>query len=264
MAAARWLDGATSRHWGTWFVAISRAVRESAIRQLGVRPDRISIIPRGLEIEDLSSVAEKARALRTELGWGDAYPVIVNVGRLVPQKGQRYAIQAMTAITKALPRALLVLVGEGRLHAELEGLARSLGLADRVRLLGERHDVPVVLAAADLFVFPSLFEGFGAALVEALAAGRPCVASRISPLAEVTDDGRVALLADPRSPQALADGLIRLGTDQGLAGRLGEQAAAWAHQQYDITASIRKFEMLFDALACGRPIEAGEITLGIE
>jgi glycosyltransferase involved in cell wall biosynthesis len=263
MYATRWLDGVTARWWGTWFVAISKAVRASAIRQLGISPDRVSIIPRGLEFEKFSQPTGQVSALRAELGWNDAYPVIVSVGRLVPQKGHRYAIEAMTEVARALPRALLVLVGEGSLHSELEGLARSLGLTDRVRLLGGRHDVPAVLAAADQFVFPSLFEGFGAALIEALAAGRPCVASRIPPVVEVTDDGRVALLVEPRSPGALAAGMIQLGTDRVLAARLGEEAAAWVHQQYDITASIRKFETLLDALASGRSIEAGEVTLGI-
>ncbi len=256
------LDVVTARRWGTWFVAVTEAVRNSAVQQLGLPPERITVIPRGLEMDRfIPPPPQTVTAFRAHLEWDGAYPLLLNVGRLVSLKGQRYAIEAMPEILKTFPRALLVLVGEGYERGDIEALARSLGVAERVQLLGERHDVPILLASADIFVFPSLYEGFGGALVEALGAGCPCVASRIPHLREVTDAGRVALLVEPRSPRPIAEAVIRLAGDLALAARLGDEGAAWARERYDITSSIRKFEAVFDAVASGRPVRTEELTV---
>jgi glycosyltransferase involved in cell wall biosynthesis len=230
-------------------VAISEAVKASAVRQLGISAERITVIPRGLSFDAsrAASAADLAEA-RAVLG-GDRYPIILSVGRLVPQKGQRYAIAAMPKVVAAYPRARLVIVGDGWLRKDLQARVESLGLQDQVLLAGERRDVDRLLQVADLFVFPSLSEGFGVALLEALGAGRASVVSRIHALAEVTDQGRVALLVDPRSSDALADGIIRLAGDRAEAARLGAAAAAWARERYDIRTSMRVLEDLYRALA---------------
>lgn len=265
VAVVRALDSITARRWGTWFVAVSEAVRASAIRRLHIPAERISVIARGIEIERFAPAPpEHVTAARTVLGWHDAYPVLLTVGRLVPQKGQRYAIEAMPRILEKFPRALLVLAGEGRLRADLEARIRALGLQERVWLLGERHDVPTLLAAADIFVFPSLIEGSGGALLEALAAGCPSVATRIEPLREVTDNGRLALLVDLQSSQAVAEAVNRLAGDLLLAARLGEEAVAWARERYDIAVSARKFGAVFEAVSAGRPVKLEEVAVGVK
>jgi glycosyltransferase involved in cell wall biosynthesis len=260
---AHLIDRLTARAWGTQFVAITQAVKDSAVRQLGVSPDRIEVIPRGLAFDRMRqpSDAELAEA-RAFLGGPSRYPVILTVGRLVPPKGQRYAILAMKQVAEAFPHARLVIIGGGRLRAPLEDLIRTQGLGDRVMLAGEHLDVDVLLHAADLFVFPSLSEGFGVALLEALGAGRACVVSRIPALAEVTNGGRVALLVEPGSPEALAAGMIRLTADRGLAARLGSEAAAWARARYDIARSMQRLEDLYSTLVAHRPTVAGEAEFG--
>ncbi|MGH2372893.1 MAG: glycosyltransferase [bacterium] len=263
VAVARALDEITARWGATAFVAISQAVRSSAIRLLRIPPRRITVIPRGLPLDREPPSAEQVASLRAQLGWDAAYPVVLTVGRLVPQKGQRYAIEAMTRISKAFPRTVLAMAGEGRLRGELEHLVNSNGQAGRIHFLGERRDVPALLAAADIFVFPSLFEGFGGALLEALGAGRPCVASRIPALEEVTDGGRVALLVDPRAPEALAEAMIRLADDRDLAGRLGREAAAWVHTQFDINTSVRKLEEVLGTVAAGGAAGAALHRVGL-
>ncbi len=255
-------DRFTARAWGTWFVAISHAVKASAIRQLAVPAERISVIPRGLVVGTPSQPSPDLVAARAFLGDPDAYPVILNVGRLVPQKGQRYAIAAMRQVVAVYPRARLTVVGEGWLRPDLEALIQTLGLEEHVVLAGERRDVDLLMQAAGLFVFPSLSEGFGVALLEALGAGRPSVVSRIPALSEVTDGGRVALLVDAHSPDALAAGIIRLAGDRTLAARLGEEGVAWVREQYDIAASIRSLEELYGVVANGSAVTAGKVTVG--
>ncbi|MDR7418907.1 MAG: glycosyltransferase [Armatimonadota bacterium] len=245
-----YVDRFTARAWGTWFLAISEAVKTSAVRQLGIPAERITVIPRGLSFDGQRPVPESdLTEARAFLGSGDRYPVILSVGRLVPQKGQRYAIAAMTRVVAAYPRARLVIVGDGWMRNDLQASIDALGLGDHVVLAGERRDVDRLLQAADLFVFPSLSEGFGVALLEALAAGRAAVVSRIPALVEVTDHGRVAVLTEPRSPEAIAEGLLRLAADRDEAARLGAAAAAWARERYDIKVSMQTLEALYRTLA---------------
>lgn len=248
--AVRTIDRFTASRWSTAFVAISQTVRASAIRRLGILPHRITVIPRGLAVDELPVFAVPQMAeVRASLGWGDAYPVIINIGRLVPQKGQKYAIVAMRDVLARFPAARLVIAGEGWLHSALYELIRAHGLERHVTLLGQRDDVDALLHAADLFVFPSLTEGAGNALLEAMAAGKPCVASRIPAILEYTGDGKVVFLSEPRSPASLAENLLRLADDRAAAARLGCEAQAWVRTRYDIRTSLARLETLYEQVA---------------
>ncbi len=243
------LDALTARWWGTQFVAITQSVKASAVRQLGLRPERIVVIPRGLAVDDQDRRVENTWTVRASLGWDGAYPVILNVARLVPQKGQTYVVAAMKDVVSRFPSARLVLAGEGWLRPTLERSINEQGLQDHVTLLGERRDIPTLLRAADIFVFPSLYEGLGNALLEAMAMGKACVVSRIPTLCEVTGDGAAALLADPQSPSSLAEHLIRLADDDELAKRLGDRAREWVRSHYDIASVVAALESLFHGVA---------------
>ena len=259
----RTLDVMTARWWGTRFVAISEAVKASALRQFGLAPESICVIPRGVSVDDpLGSDGSERASLRAAFGWQDAYPVIVNVGRLVPQKGQRYAVFAMRDVVQRFPSARLVIIGEGWLRPVLERLVREQGLEDHVVLPGERRDVPALLQAADIFVFPSVTEGLGSALLEAMAAGKPCVVSRIPALREVTGDGAVALLADPQSPASLAVNLLRVAADRGLAERLCEAARARVREHYTIESVVAARESMYEELLADRAMRAKESRVG--
>ncbi len=261
VAVVRSLDSFTARRWGTWFVGVTEAVRASATQYLGIDPERISVIPRGLRLDKFDPpTPDWVAAIRTRLGWDGHYPVVLSVGRLVPQKGHRYAIQAMARVAEAFPHALLAVAGEGHLREELLRHAREAGQADRVRLLGERDDVPDLLAAADLFVFPSLFEGFGGALVEAMALGKPCVAARFAGVGELTDGGRTACLVPQASPDDLAQALVELAGDRTAAAALGTAAQAWARARFDRRITVRAFEQLYERLVATWPASGQETT----
>ncbi len=250
----RAVDGLTARSWGTRFIAISESVRASAVRQLGLLPDRISVIPRGLTFDEYAGPTDAdVLNARAALGWGDTYPLILNVGRLVPQKAQRYAILAMRHVVARFPTARLIIAGEGRLRPALEQLIRSERLENHVTLLGERQDVDVLLKVADIFVFPSLYEGLGNALLEAMAAGKPCVVSRIATLREVTGDGAAGLLADIQSPEDLAAKLLWLAEDRERGRQLGERAHDWVRARYDIRGIVAALESLYQRISFYAP-----------
>lgn len=244
------LDVVTARLWGTFFVAVSESVKLSAVRQMGLSPTSIAVIPRGI-LPDAAADDElpDGAAVRTAMGWQDDYPLVLNVARLVPAKGQRYAILAMKEVVAAYPKARLVIAGEGWLHDDLQRLIDTHGLRPNVTLLGERNDVPALLRAADIFVFSSIYEGFGNALIEAMVAGRPCVVTSIPALREVTGDGRVAVLAEPFSPASLAASIVRVTADRDLARRLGAEAREWVRTRYEFSKTADALDALYEVLA---------------
>jgi glycosyltransferase involved in cell wall biosynthesis len=257
--AVRAVDRWTARWWGGRYVAISESVKRSAVVQLGLPAEAITVIPRGLTEELLAEPAPEAVAATRAALVGDDGPVLLCVGRLVPQKGHRYAILAMPAILQRYPRARLLIAGDGPLRGTLADLIRHLALDGAVTLLGERRDTPVLLRCADLFVFPSLFEGLGNAVLEAMAAARPLVASDIPTLREVTDGGTVALLVPPRNTDALAEGVVRLLEDAAARRRLGEAARDWTLRRFAFAPSVRALEAVLAAALPPRGLVPQEV-----
>ena len=175
----RLADAWTGRHLNTHFHAISPAVKEASSRALGLDPERITVVERGRETGRLGlpSLEDRAQA-RQKLGLGDDDQVVLNVARQEFQKGQRYLLEACPALMTSRPRVRVLIAGRtGNATGELHSTMSRLGLGERVRFLGHRDDVPTLLAAADVFAFPSLYEGLGGAVLESKAMEVPNVAS---------------------------------------------------------------------------------------
>lgn len=186
--------------------------------------DKIDLIYNGV---DLDRFAPQPSILRHELGLADNQPVILTVGRLAANKGQADLIAAAPIILERFPRAHIILAGDATDRAPLDAQIAALGLGQHVTLLGHRTDVANLLHGADLFVMPSLAEGFSLALVEALAAGLAIVATAVGIAPEVIVPGRNGLLVPPADAPALADAVIRvLGLDE--AARAAYRSAARA------------------------------------
>jgi len=261
LTLARWtivlgnrLTGRLSRH----FMAITAAVRESVVRFYHMPADRVSVVYRGLDLESMVPAAppEETARLRAALVPPDSWPVLLNVGRLARQKGQEYLLRALPAIRRRYPRAFLLVAGEGLLREHYRRVAAEVGVADAVRFLGRRSDVKLMLQAADLFVFPSLYEGTGVSLLEAMAMRRPIVASRIPVLEEVVDGG--AVLVPPRDPAALADGIVHLCAHPGLWEPMTQRARRVVEARFDIRQNAAAFGRLCRQVVEGtaRPAEA--------
>lgn len=186
-------------------------------------------------------------ALRREWSIPAAAPLAVAVGRLVPQKNHPVAVRALVAA----PDVFLVILGEGPLRAQLEDEAARLGVVDRLRLVGFRDDARAVMAAADVVVMPSVWEGFGVAALEALAAGTPLVVSAGFGFTEWLHDGVDSLFVPVDDPQALAGAVTRVLSDVALAARL-ETGGLVKAANYTVDSTASQHIQIYRALKEGR------------
>lgn len=249
------IDAWTSRHLTTHFHAVSHAAKQEAMTALGISPDRISVVERGRDPHRLGrSGVERRHRVRSQLGLNENDEVIVNVGRHEYQKGQRYLIEAMTQLARTRARLVLLFVGrQGNVSKELEQLCRQANLSDRVRFLGHRDDVADILAAADLFVFPSLYEGLPGAVIEAMALGLPIVASDIPPLREVVEDGHNATLVQTASASALAMAVDELLKDRNKTQAYGKRSREIFEKRFTLERSgSRMIELYREVAAMGK------------
>ncbi|HEY3248763.1 MAG TPA: glycosyltransferase family 4 protein [bacterium] len=200
-------------------IAISGAVKEWLVRGRGVPADRVRVIHYGIDPAPFAAAPPEAKQQ-----WGlDGRPVVAAIGRLTPHKGFAGLIASWRIVHRARPDAVLAIAGwdVGGYRRELEAQIDSLGLTGAVRLLGFVDDVPAFLAASDVFVLPSTSEGFGQVVIEAMAASRPVVVTRIPPLTEIVADGETGVLVAPDDQDALAAALVRLLTNPDQAAAMG-------------------------------------------
>ena len=212
MWITRLVDGFTARHLTRALHAVSHTVKAHAVETLHVPAERITVVERGRDPERLGAPSPaRTEAARVSLGIPPDVEVLVNVGRREYQKGHRHLIDAVALLAGTRPQLVVLVAGrDGNTSADLERQVEVLGLGDRVRFLGHRADVPEVLAAGDVFVFPSLYEGLPGAVIEAMALGLPVVAADIPPVREVVEQDVNALLVPPGDAPALAAALVEL------------------------------------------------------
>ncbi len=220
-------------------IAVSEQTRQKAIAE-GVKPEKVAVILSGIDPLDAGSAAPRDR-VRRELGLGPNDLFLLTVGRLMVQKGHEYLIQSVPQIVSRFPNALVGICGDGPLRASLEDQIERPGLLGRVKLLGMRADVAALLAAADVFVLPSLWEGLPRALLEAMASGLPAVATRVDGIQELVAHGVHGLLTPPRDSDALADAVIQLLENPRLRKEIGEAARAHVLQNHTVEGMCRKY-----------------------
>ena len=206
--------------WVNRTVAISDAVAEYACQEKCADPDRIVVIHNGVDLARFDANRIGPR-LRCELGLGEHIRIIGVVGGLRPEKGHRYLLDAFADVSKLNPDAHLVLIGEGSLRSALEDKARGKGVHNCVHFMGRRTDVELDMGDFDLLVLPSVVEGFGLVLLEAMALGLPIVATDLPGIAEVVGRDGAALLVPPKDPPALALAIDELLTLPERARRMG-------------------------------------------
>lgn len=248
LALHRWTDRWTMRNVAR-FQALSKEVARSWVDTVGIRPALIDVIPRGVDTGGTTADRDRSSCrmnLLAELGLPKDSFVILNVGRQVAQKGQIYALMALPKIITEVPTAVLVSAGSsGPMTQRLREEARRLGVEGRVHWLGVREDVSDLMAAADVFIFPSLYEGLGVSMLQAMASGLACVVTDRPPMTEVVSDGATGLLVPPRDSDAIAAALVRLAHDHALRGSLAARARAHVATQFDAGVVANRIERLY-------------------
>lgn len=230
----------------TWMIALTEAERDEHLARGVGRVDRFAVVPSGIDLARFREAGEKAG---TRPGGGDCPSeviVIGSVGWLTPVKGHRVLLEAASRLKPKWPRLHVVIVGGGPLWDELARLARARGMADAVRLLGTRADVPDCLAGMDIYVQPSLNEGMGRALIEAMAAGRPVVASRTGGIPAIVEDRKTGLLVPPGDPDALAAAIAELIEHPEWARALGRAARERIGEAFSVPAMVQAVEAVYD------------------
>jgi glycosyltransferase involved in cell wall biosynthesis len=184
------------------------------------------------------------------LGLAEDDKVIVNVGRREYQKGQRFLIDAVRILAPRFPNLVCLIAGrDGHLSEELGRMQREYGLESRVRFLGHRDDIPDLLAASDIFVMSSLYEGLPGAAIEAMALGLPVVGSDIAPTREVVEPGKSGLLVAPASGAAIASALRELLDQREVGLRMGREGRAMFLERFTLTRSTERMVELFRGVA---------------
>jgi glycosyltransferase involved in cell wall biosynthesis len=224
-------------------VAVSQSLAAHLRRDLGLPPSRVTIIPNGAR---LAAVAQSS--LRNELGLRNGEQLAVAVGNLYPVKGHAHLVEALGLLAQRFPRLHVAIAGRGELEAPLRARAQALHVSERLHLLGLRADVGNVLAGADLFVHPSLSEGLPLAIIEAMLAERPIVATAVGEVPTALEDGRAGTLVPAGNAQALADALAELLADPAAAQRFGAAAAARAAREYTLTRMVERYAALYASL----------------
>jgi glycosyltransferase involved in cell wall biosynthesis len=225
-------------------------VQRQEIAHYGVAPlEKIVTIPLGLEIEPMLNAENERGRLRNELGLNGHGKLVGIVARLVPIKAHEVFLEAAARVRDAEPDTSFLIVGDGERRAELEAMVRDLNLERSTRFLGWRGDMREVYADLDVVTLSSNNEGSPVALIEALAAARPVVATNVGGVPNVVADGKTGLLVPPRDPAALADGIVKLLRDPERAAAFGLAGRASVFPRHSSTRLVADVERLYLELA---------------
>jgi glycosyltransferase involved in cell wall biosynthesis len=230
----KFINRATSRIC-VGFVSNSQAIKDANAQHLGIRPDRIKVINRGRD-------SYKFKRRNVSLSDANSGIRFINVSRLFPVKGHRFMINGFKDVLEKYPTATLSIIGDGPLFNELTELVKDLNLENNVTLLGARNDVPALLAEYDCFVFPSLVEGFSGALVEAIFAGLPVLASDIPQNKEVIRHLETGYLFTRESASEAAKAMMWFANNREAANAITSKAYEYAQEHFELDKIVTSFE----------------------
>jgi len=239
-----WRDHLLSR-----VICVSGPTRQAHLDDLGRDPQKCVVVHNGIDLQRFSpSIA--GDGVRAEFGLAEGTPLVGTVSRLgEKRKGVKYFVEASAAVAKAHPEVRFLVVGDGHLRPQLEAQAVSLGIADRMIFTGERKDIARLLAAMDVFVIPSLYEACQYSLLEAMAMGKPVVATPAGVAPDVVLDHETGLLVPLADGAAIASAVNELLDDADLAARLGERARDLMAQQFSVEAMLDNIARVYDEAA---------------
>jgi glycosyltransferase involved in cell wall biosynthesis len=232
-------------------IASAGSVRDFYLEQVKADPDKVVVIYNAVDWSQLATTKTRAQ-LRAELGIPAGVPLAGIIARLTEQKAHRVLFDALAR--PELSALHLLVVGDGELRDDLRGRAEQLGLGGRVHFAGARRDLGNILGAIDMFTMPSLWEGLPLSLVLAMGAGLPVIASRVAGIPEVVRDDISGLLVAPGDVPQLTKALARVLQDEGLRGRLGQEARAFVQPRFGVDGYIASMTALYNRLLAAKSL----------
>lgn len=247
---ARWLFRQLMRFCSALTV-VGPDVARYYVEELGVPPARIHIVANGVDL-DRFNVTDREATRRLGVSTEDL--VFGTVGRLEPEKDHRTLLQAFRALVVRRPAAHLLIVGDGRLRGELESLSRVLGLDRNVTFAGARTDIPAMLAAMDVFVLSSVNEGVPLSVVEAMAAGKPVIATDVGGLRSLVKPSINGLLVPAADPASLEEAMTELAAHPARRQEMGARSRQMASESFSVSTMVKRYQDIYTAALGGRDV----------
>jgi len=242
-----WLYGTTA-NFVDCLIAVSDEVRDFHIANTKIPAEKVLTILNGVNVDKFSKTNQLGQEFRSQLSIQSDTPLIGIVGRLLPQKDHLNFLRAAKIVNQSLPGARFLVVGDGELREVLEAEAQNLGIAQEVMFCGIRRDIPAVMAAIDVLVFSSLWEGLPVALLEGMASARPVVATAVGGIPSVLEDRQSGILVPVGNSEKLASACLEILSDPVLASQMGIAGRRRVESKFSIQSMIEKTMDLYNNL----------------
>jgi glycosyltransferase involved in cell wall biosynthesis len=238
------------------YIAVSEDVKDWLCQNMHLPESKVRVVKNGVSPRTIDN--QPTAAIPVSVIAEVKRPIVLTTARLHAQKGINYLLAA----AKLVPEAFFLIAGDGPDRADLQRHAKRIGVEEQVQFLGYREDIPQLLTSCDLFVLPSVYEPLGLSVLEAMAAGKPVIASAVGGLKESVIDGVTGLLVPPKNPERLAGAIRQLLCDRVLAKRFGEAGKARATQVFTAEAMVKGVtEVYTDLLAGELPAEMSQASI---
>lgn len=241
----KWAYRLASKGFST-IIAVSDATRKKIIHQYHLPENKVRTIHYGVDVKKF--LHRNPYKIRKTLGIPQNAIVFGTIARLTEQKGHRYLIEAISKVVPRFPHAVFLWIGDGPLRSSLIQLARELNVLSYIHFLGFRSDVDSLLSVIDVFVLPSLYEGFPNVILEAMVCGKPVVATHVDGTPEAVIHGKTGLLVPPRDPETLGEALIQMAQNPIMRKKMGENGKKRIHEYFLLEYQLSAFDQLYHEL----------------
>lgn len=228
-----------------YVVTISQDARNEFLKYAKIKPDRVKVIHNGVDVFNIITTTDN-KAMKEKLGILSSDFVVGTVSRLSGEKDQFTLLKAFKEVANNLSNVRLVIAGDGKLKRELESYSAQLGISDKVLFLGFRNDIGDILPVFDVFVLTSLTEGISISLLEAMAASKPVVATRVGGNLEIIKDGETGYLVPPKNSREIANAIMLLLRDRDLSGRIGSEARNKVENYFSLNKMVSEYETFYE------------------
>jgi len=242
--------------WTSKIIAVSHDLKNSLVECENISPGKIIVIPNGIDLDLFQDYSQEiVNKKRSEMGLNPDDFIIGNIARLAPIKDHKHLIKAFKIVLREVHNAKLIIVGNGPLREELFDYSNNLGLSKKIFFLGERKDIPELLATLDVFVLSSQNEGISLTLLEAMAAKRPVVATTVGGNKEIVEDGITGYLVPPENSEKLAKAIVNVAANSKAALQMGIFARERVRQKYSLEKMVERYREVYEKCLAERGVD---------